>query len=401
MTSKSYIDAFDPEGKSSSICKNCGICLQKCPVMRMDKDEAKSEMANLLSGTETKRVLNECTFCFSCNHYCPHGLKPYALIMERLAEKIRKLDKGIPPYIDYYMTGKCDSNVFCDVYDSLSEKERGILSKWEVIPPKSKEVLFVGCTGRQIPQEIENSKVLAELPKYGPRLACCGELSYRYGDYKTFAETVERTYQFLSGLDTERLVCYCGSCANYLGNIWPNYHGVKLPFKIVSVWEWLWEKVQKGEIKAKRKISKKVAITDSCYSSELGDKFYEAIRGLHEAAGMEVVELKNNRYDNLTCGAVSIVRNNFDYMEGVKEAKKKIAQVREAGTSDIACYCPGCFGQLRTGAQRAGLKLHYSLEEILWAFGDEYTVPLETRVTQQAELLMLKVKSYFESLSAG
>ena len=116
---------------------------------------------------------------------------------------------------------------------------------------------------------------------------------------------------------------------------------------------------------------------------------------------MEVIELKNNRYDNLTCGAMSIVRNNFDYMEGVKEARKKIAQVRESGASDIACYCPGCFGQLRTGAQRAGLKLHYSLEEILWAFGDEYTVPLETRVVQQAELLMQKVKSYFESLSAG
>ena len=401
MAGKSYIDAFDPEGKSSSICAKCGVCLQRCPVMQMDKDESKSEMANLLSGREPKRVLNECTFCFSCNNYCPHGLKPYALIMERQAEKIRKLDKGIPPYIDYYMTGKGDSNVFWDVYDSLSKNETEILDKWEVIPPRSREVLFIGCTGRQIPLEIENSDVLGELPKYGPRAACCGELSYRFGDYKTFSETVERTRQLLAGLDTERLVCYCGSCANYLGNIWPNYHGVKLPFEIVSIWEWLWEKVQKGEVKAKRKVSKKVAITDSCYSSELGDKFYEAIRGLHEAAGIEVIELKSNRYDSLTCGAVSIVRNNFHYMEGVKEARKKIAQVRESGASGIACYCPGCLGQLRIGAQRAGLKLHYSLEEILWAFGDEYNVPLETRIAQQAELVAQKVKSYFESLSPG
>jgi Fe-S oxidoreductase len=401
MASKSYIDAFDPKGKSGSICTNCGICLQKCPVMQMDKGESKSEMANLLSGREPKRVLNECTFCFNCNNYCPQGLKPYTLIMERLAEKIRQLDKGIPPYIDYYMTGKGDSNVFWDVYDSLSKNEKEVLDKWEVIPSKSKEVLFIGCTGRQIPQEIENSKVLEELPKYGPRAACCGELSYRFGDYKTFSETVERTLRLLDRLDTERLVCYCGSCANYLGNIWPNYHGVKLPFEIVSVWEWLWEKVQKGEIKAKRKIPKNMAITDSCYSSELGNKFYEAIRGLHEAAGIEVIELKNNRYDNLTCGAVSIVRNNFDYMEGVKEARKKITQVKESGAGDIACYCPGCFGQLRIGAQRAGLKLHYSLEEILWAFGDEYTVSLETRIAQQAELVTQKVKSYFESLGPG
>jgi len=367
----------------------------------MGREEALAEMSNLLSGGETGRVLNECTFCFSCNHYCPHGLKPYALIMERAAEKIRKLGKGIPPYIDYYMTGKCDSNVFCDVYDTLSEKEKEILDKWAVVPSKSKEVLFIGCVGRQICGEIDSSKALAGLPKYGPRTACCGELSYRFGDYKTFAETVERTRQMLLGLDTERLVCYCGSCANYMGNIWPNYHGVKLPFQVTSIWEWLWEKLQKGELKVVRKISRKVAVSDSCYSSELGDKFYAAIRGLHEAVGMELVELKNNRYDNLTCGAVSMMRNNYDYREGVKEARKKIAQVVESGAGDVTCYCPGCFGQLRSGAQKAGLNIHYSLEEILCALGDEYTIPLETRVTQQAGLLMQKVKSYLESLSAG
>ncbi|MBN1375072.1 MAG: (Fe-S)-binding protein [Dehalococcoidia bacterium] len=401
MTSKSYIEAFDPQCKSSNICANCGICLQKCPIMRMDRPESLSEMASLLSGTETRRVLNECTFCFSCNHYCPHGLKPYALIMERMAEKIRRQGKVIPPYIDYYMTGKGDSNIFCDVYDSLPQNDQEILNKWAAVPPKSKEVLFVGCTGRQIPAEIASSSVLAELPKYGPRTACCGELAYRFMDYKSFAETVERTGQLLAGLDTERLVCYCGSCANFLGNIWPNYHGVKLPFEIMSIWEWLWEKLQKGDLTVKRKISKKVAVSDSCYSSELGDEFFDAIRGLLKAAGMEVVELKNNLYDNLTCGMVSMVRNNFDYMEGVKEAVKKIAQIKESGAGDVACYCPGCFGQLRAGGQKAGLKVHYSLEEILWALGDEYTVPLETRVVQQAELFKQKVMSYFNSLNQG
>jgi len=366
--------------------------------MKMDRQEAQFEIASLLRGKKNGRVMNQCTFCFSCNHFCPHGLKPYALIMERLAEKIGEMDNGIPAYINYYMTGKCDSNIFLDVYNSLSENEKDVLNKWEVIPAKSKEVLFIGCTGRQIPLEIDTSQVLAVLPKYGPRIACCGELSYRFGDYKTFAETVERTGRLLSGLNTGRLVCYCGSCANFLGNIWPNYHGVKLPFEIVSIWEWLWEKLQKGEIKVKRKLSKKVAISDSCYSSELGTKFYQAIRGLHEAAYTEVVELKNNQYDNLSCGLVSMVRANYDFLEGFNETNKKIAQVLESGAGDIACYCPGCFGQLRVGAEMAELKVHYSLEEILWALGDEYTVPLETRVIQQSGLLKQKIKAYYESL---
>lgn len=43
MVNSSYIDAFIPEGKDSSQCANCGICLQNCPVMKMDKEESKAE----------------------------------------------------------------------------------------------------------------------------------------------------------------------------------------------------------------------------------------------------------------------------------------------------------------------------------------------------------------------
>ena len=395
MAAKTYLDAFDPEGKSRSVCEKCGLCLQKCPVMKMDKAESQAEIGRLLKGKETERVLNECTFCFSCNHYCPQGLRPYALIMERAAEKNRRDGRNVPSYIDYLLTGKTDSCVFWDVYATESADEKEILDKWEIVPPKSTEVMFIGCMGREIPHGTEHSRVFEGLQKFSPRNACCGELAYRYGDYPIFAETVERTRNMLEQLDTERLVCYCGSCANFLGNIWPNYHGVKLPFEIVSVWEWLWEKYRNGEIKVKRPINRKVAITDSCYSSELGDGFLDAVRGLHRAVGMEVVELDNNRFDNLSCGAVSILRNNYDLRQGVKEVKKKMAQVVNAEAGDLSCYCPGCYMQLRGAAKKSKMPIHYALEEILWAFGDEYPVELEERAEKHAELFINKLKTSF------
>jgi Fe-S oxidoreductase len=393
MVSKSYIDAFNPDGKDEKFCETCGICLQRCPVMHMDKEDSWAEMSRLLRGEETERVLNECTLCFSCNRYCPHGLKPYALLMERMVEKNRKSGKGIPPFVNYLFTGKTDSCLFWDIYESESEEERAILDRWQIVPPKAQEMLFIGCVGRTIPYGIEHSGVFQSLPKYAPRDACCGELSYRYGDYETFSKTVERTYQQLKALDTERLVCYCGSCANYLGNIWPDYHGVHLPFEIISVWEWLWEKLEKGELKVQRKISKRIALTDSCYSSELGDRFFQAMRGLHEAVGMEVVELDNNRYDNLTCGSMSVIRNNYDLMEGMKETGKKMEQVLKTNVGDLSCYCPGCYTQLRGAAKNSGINIHYSLEEILWALGDEYPVPYEERAAQQTKLFIQKLKS--------
>lgn len=53
-----------------------------------------------------------------------------------------------------------------------------------------------------------------------------------------FTEIVDRTRRQLEALKTDQLVCYCGSCSNNLGNIWPRDHGVKLPFPVISLYEW-------------------------------------------------------------------------------------------------------------------------------------------------------------------
>ena len=370
MVSKSYIDAFIPAGKDDKVCINCGICLQKCPVMKMDKTESKEEMKRLLNGEETKRVLNECTFCFSCNHYCPQGLKPYALILERMTAKNRQSGKTIPASIEYMFTGQKKSDYFSDLYNAAPAEDKAVLEKWSKVPAKSKDTLFVGCAGRTMPQGIEYSAALSNLPKFAPRDACCGEIPYRFGDYQAFTEIAERTKKHLESLNTERLVCYCGSCANYFGNIWPNYHGVKLPFEVISLWEWLWEKYQTGQLSVKRPSSAKVAITDSCYSSELGDKFYEAVRGLHQAAGMNIVELQNNRYDSLCCGFASGVRNGYDQTQVEIETKKKVKQIIDAGANEVSCYCPGCWMSIGRLAPENNLKVHFAINKILKALGD-------------------------------
>jgi ferredoxin len=82
MSATSYIEAFNPTAKPRGVCETCGICLQKCPVMNMSKEESRAEIVRLLNGEETERVLNECTFCFNCNRYCPlrgMGEKPSPL----------------------------------------------------------------------------------------------------------------------------------------------------------------------------------------------------------------------------------------------------------------------------------------------------------------------------------
>ena len=110
---------------------------------------------------------------------------------------------------------------------------------------KSEEVLFIGCIGREIPYGIEHSSALASLPKYAPRDACCGELPFRMGDFAAFAKTVEHTASLFENLQADRLVCYCGSCSHTFNNLWREYLGAKPDFEVISLWEWLWDKVER------------------------------------------------------------------------------------------------------------------------------------------------------------
>ena len=371
MVSTSYLDGFIPEGTDQNECIKCGICLQNCPVMKMSQEESEAEIARLANGEEPKRVLNECTFCFSCNHYCPNGLKPYNLIMERMAAKNQENNVELPPFISYMINGRNEPGFFNDQYDAAPAENKTILQKWYEIPSKAKDTLYIGCYGRTIPFGIENSKTLESLPKYGPRDTCCGEIPHRFGDYQSFSEIADKTYRRLSFLETDRLVCYCGSCANYFGNVWPNCHGLKLPFEIISLYEWLWEQYQAGALKIQKKVARDIVISDSCYASELGDRFIDSVRELHEAAGMNVVELENNKYDSLCCGFASMIRGNHDPSGVTPEAKKKVDQILATQINDVSVNCPGCMGSLSQVVKGSNIKIHFAISEILLAFGDD------------------------------
>src|SRR5659263_298908 len=147
----SYIDCCDGDE-----CNRCGTCLIKCPVMKMKKDEARSEIALLLEGKPAPRVFSECTLCYACNAHCPSGLKPYELMLERIAERNSKR-KSISAMVPYFLLGMPGNNFWSDVYGSFSAGEKRILEKWSEPPAGSREVLYMGCGARLFCGDIENS----------------------------------------------------------------------------------------------------------------------------------------------------------------------------------------------------------------------------------------------------
>lgn len=51
-------------------CDACGECLTHCPIMEFSLEDARKEMAGLIAGEHTNKVLSECQSCFTCNFYC-------------------------------------------------------------------------------------------------------------------------------------------------------------------------------------------------------------------------------------------------------------------------------------------------------------------------------------------
>lgn len=355
-------------------CTECGECLMKCPVMEMGEREAKVEVRMLLKGERAPRVFSECTLCFSCNSYCPEGLRPYELILQRIAGG----RDSRPALFQYFLNGMPPPTFFSDLYGSMSFEEQRILDRWSKKPEPSRDTLFIGCIGKTVCHGIENSSVLRELPKFGPSDVCCGELAYRGGDWQAYADIVEKAAARLGELETERLVCYCGSCYNYLGNIMPRVYGKELPFEVISLYQWLLEKVDAGELEAKRPLGKTYAVHESCYVSELGPGFGDDLRRLYEAAGLKLVELEHNRETPLSCGAATVARN-WSILDVLKGQNTRYREARATGAGDLALNCPGCYLTMLSTSRLYGIKLHYMPDELLRAFGDEISIPLGKR----------------------
>ena len=300
----SYIDCSDWRK-----CTRCGECLAGCPMMDLSREAAAIEIDRLIKGDASKYVFKHCTMCLSCNTLCPEGLRPYELIMERVSEYIGKKEK-VSKILPYLFNSNSSPNLFNDFYTKrLNSTEKSILKKWSQIPEKSKDVLFVGSIGKTMCRDLEKSKVMKNLPKFGPPDICCGELHYRSGMWDAYTQIAEKTYARLTQLKADRIVFYCGACRTYLGPVLEKVYGKKLPFELTTIFEWLLEKYEEGEIQVKKPISYTAAVHDFCNASQLGQDFQKSLRKIYQFAGVNTVELEHRGDLNVSCGGGVLLKD--------------------------------------------------------------------------------------------
>lgn len=375
----SYIDCCDWDE-----CRVCGVCLTKCKQMHLSEEEAKAEKRRLLDGEEPRYVYDRCKLCMSCDQFCPEGLMPFELILQRVSERHERETKKVPTVLQFLLERSKEPGFFLDLYKSLGAEENMIVDRWRQVPAPARETVFPGCFGRLFCKDIDNSNVLAGIPVYSPDGICCGEWHYRTGFWDLYEKMADKFVAHFGQLETERLICLCSSCYSFVGKILPDVYGratgkKTLPFEVISLNDWLLEKYDSGELTVENPLGYKVAIHDSCHARRLGPHFYENMRRLYRIAGADIMELERNREDGTCCGAAVMAMDYrrlplmLSYMKGMFS---KLAEARKSQVPNLAMHCEGCYLPLMLSSWAAGVSLCYTREELLRAFGDEITKPI-------------------------
>jgi len=374
---KSYIDTYDFDQ-----CVECGKCLHECLYKDLTSEQAIENIKKMRMGDVAvcETMLDQCVFCYNCNYSCPVNANPAALMLERLRDR-RDRESSVPASLQYMINGMESQgwthNLFRDLYTDHNKDEAEILAKWS--EPKDcgdGDLLWCSCAGRVFPYDIEQSHALKGLQKFGGKSDCCGLPALRSGLFDAGRFLINNLIDRFSQCRFKRLVVMCGSCQDMFQLALPEYFGQDFPFEVISVYQYLDEQIQNGNLRIQRQVTedeqKNTCIFHSCFGYKFGKEYLDSIKRLYEAVGYDCAGLSHSGEKNACCGMGGIYRQGslWDILE-VKGVKKQ--DFKKCDMENILAYCYGCFF---TSHLFQGGTTHFLLEKILWALGDEIQYPM-------------------------
>ncbi len=359
-------------------CDFCGDCLEKCPVMELPIERAKQEMHALVDG-DASEVLTRCTGCMACNTLCPTDANPHALILSRWQE--RYLHEGIPArgaLVLPYQKG----NLIQRGLGRLPEDERALVEQWERNwrnPPKDCDTMvYAGCNLLLQPF-LAQSRLFDGLTIFGAPELCCGEPLYRMGcrdEVRTVAKRLKREFEKM-GLRRILLPCLAGY--HLFKHVYPEVLGVPFDFEIVSMVDWMLERIDDGRLPV-QPVNKTAVIHDSCWPKASGPHFFDRNRELLARCGVEVLEPEHTRAEALCCGMCACAAR-FSLLDALKTAHQRIHEFEATGADLSVNYCGGCNWLFHVAARFRAKKLkqpaYHLFEVVQMALGE--TPPHRTR----------------------
>ena len=387
-------------GFREDLCNLCGICLHKCPVLRLPLDETKKEMKNLIDGKDSKYALYRCTTCFSCNLYCPQEANPYQLILERWNDLYKK--RGAPP-IYRFVIPTMDSNIWQMLNIFLSNQERRWIFKWmHTIPKPDETPLLIGNYTHLFPFIIGGSKLLENF-KPIDRIDQWEGGAYLYqGGYLDVVKKIsERTKEDFDSWGVKNVAATLDAVEYIFKEVHPNEMGVIHNQNFINFNQWLLDKLKSKEIDIKHKLGLSVTVHDNCYSKASNGAYWEPPREILELCGCQIVEMKHNRKDSLCCGfgsGASWIKNISIIFDIISDGMKKFKEAEETGAEALVSYCCGCIYLLWATKEllRSKINIYHIIEIVRLAMGEKMNFP-QNNIKRAWDIIAIITYSLFLS----
>ncbi len=366
------ISFFSPFNKEA--CTFCGDCFHKCPIMGLSVEESIAEMKKLIAGEKTKRVLTECQSCFSCNFYCPENAHPAGLILQRWNEQYKK--EGLKVRGKHYMTFYPHyPNFRSYVMERLPKETKQMLERWASLEPlKGDTLTYPGCNIITF-AELTKISIFKDLDIRGRLEYCCGETLFRTGYKDELFQVTKRLDKWFNILKPKNLIVLCTAGTNVFKNVLPHY-GLTYKFdSIKSYLQYIWEKIEKGEIEIKKKLDMTVTIQESCYAKMFGDEYMDLPSKILNYIGVKVIEAPACR-ENMRCCAIAggfSVDSAYNPFTIMKSGFRNINEFKKTKADAICVYCAGCLATLLTQKKlylKKYMKIYHILELLQMAMGE-------------------------------
>ncbi|MCX7816394.1 MAG: (Fe-S)-binding protein [Syntrophales bacterium] len=320
-------------------CDFCGECLARCNYLDFDR-ESGSEAFKKLARGEKENWIYDCVTCFACNEYCPKDARPFDLILKRMEEAGDFTDPALRKQM-------------ADRFKAEGEPRP--------VEPKERYMSLCVMEG-SMPWAIQGD-LFQELPLLKGRHYFCNVLFVHMGDESIMRERLQGLVDNLAKTGAKEIVFVHEDCYALLAGIAPEY-GIKVPFRPVSIIEYLAEYLRKHSDKI-RKLDMKIAYQRPCASRYAPEKD----RFLDEIFSLIGVERVKRTYDavNALCCGVEIAGPNLKLFPRGKNFEpfrdKNIEDAKKNGAEAMVYLCPMCFRTLSKKAREAGMK-NYMISDI-------------------------------------
>ncbi len=328
---------------------------------------------------EAAEIIYQCTLCGQCTAWCGRSRD---IPNNMMAGRADLLELGFAPKKVIEIDEKTEEE-----HNPYGEHHEKILSKLDkntqrtLMEQKDTRIgLWIGCTAAYYQPEMVQAivKILNTADIDFQILAeeewCCGLPQYKLGLRGRAGELAKHNAQALDKKGFDILIVDCPECYRAFTEFYPAW-GYPLKTKISHSTEYIIDLINNGLLQLKRKIPKNLTYHDPCElarhstptvrtnykTSDIHDPPRELLRKI---PGINLKEMRWNRYKTYCCGGGIGVREN--YPEVSFEIGQRVPnEALKVGADTLAVACPACKRQFSRILGKGGDLEIYSIAELV------------------------------------